>query len=101
MAIGGFTNVEKVYNFEPVPAELDASEEYFILGAQGNMWTEYIPTIEQIEYMVLPRMSALAEVNWTPKTLRDYESFVNRMYFFRAYLDRKNINYAKHIFNNK
>ncbi len=78
-AWGGFLPLEKVYSYEPTPDELTAEEAKHILGAQGNVWTEYITTDKQVEYMALPRMSALAEVVWTPKVLRDYEKFSFRM----------------------
>jgi len=78
-AIGGFLPLEKVYSYEPIPDELSSEQAIHILGAQGNVWTEYIPTEKQVEYMALPRMSALAEVVWSPKAIRDYEKFTHRM----------------------
>ncbi|EKC54938.1 beta-hexosaminidase, partial [human gut metagenome] len=63
-AIGGFVPLEKVYSLNPT-ASLTEEQAKHILGAQANLWTEYIPTSEQVEYMVLPRMAALAEVQWT------------------------------------
>ena len=72
LAIGGYTTVQKVYSYEPIPAELKPAEQAkYILGAQGNVWTEYILTPEHVEYMAVPRMLALAEVLWTPKEKRD------------------------------
>jgi hexosaminidase len=86
LAIGGFTPLEKVYGYEPVPEELSAEEAQHILGAQANVWTEYITTPEQVEYMVLPRMAALAEVNWSQPTNKNYEDFQTRMtYHFDVY----------------
>jgi hexosaminidase len=79
LAIGGFLPLEKVYEFEPVPAELSQEESQYILGAQGNVWTEYIKTPEEVEYMSLPRMSALAEVVWSEKKQRNLENFRDRM----------------------
>ena len=78
LAIGGDLPLDKVYSFEPVPPELSAEEARFILGAQGNVWTEYIKTWSHVEYMVLPRMLALAEVVWTPAELKDWSSFRQR-----------------------
>ncbi|MCK5737858.1 family 20 glycosylhydrolase, partial [bacterium] len=78
-AIGGYLPLEKVYSFEPVPAEIAPEKEHFIIGAQANLWTEYIPTPEHAEYMLLPRMCALAEVVWSPKELRYWPDFKNRM----------------------
>ena len=92
-AIGGFLPMEKVYSYEPTPEVLSESEEKFILGAQGNVWTEYISTTEKVEYMALPRMSALAEVVWSPKELRDYEKFIYRMGAHYARLDAMEVNY--------
>jgi len=92
-AIGGFLTLEKVYSFEPTPEALTKEEAKFILGAQGNVWTEYIPTTEQAEYMALPRMSALAEVVWSPKSVRDYELFLHRMKTHYLRLDAMGVNY--------
>ena len=60
LAIGGYLTVQKVYSFHPIPDSLKGEERKFILGAQGNLWTEYIPTFDQLTFMALPRMSALA-----------------------------------------
>jgi hexosaminidase len=92
-AIGGFLPLEKVYSYEPAPSELNAEEAKHVLGAQGNVWTEYIATEKQVEYMALPRMSALAEVVWTPKSLRDYEKFLFRMERQYERFDAMNLNY--------
>ena len=79
LAIGGFSPLEKVYAFEPVPAELSSREARHILGAQANVWTEYMKTPEHVEYMVFPRMLALAEVVWSPRELRDWGHFQARL----------------------
>jgi hexosaminidase len=79
LAIGGFVPLEQVLAFEPVPAELTADEARHVLGAQGNVWTEYMRTTEHVEYMVLPRMLALAEVVWSPRERRDWHDFVARL----------------------
>jgi hexosaminidase len=79
LAIGGFVPLETVYGFEPVPAELEAEFTKHVLGAQGQLWTEYMPNPKQVEYMAFPRMSALAEVVWTPKERKDYASFLRRL----------------------
>jgi hexosaminidase len=79
LAIGGFLPLEKVYEFNPVPAELTSEEARRILGAQGQLWTEYIPTPRQLEYMAFPRMVALAEVVWTPQAQRDWSGFRARL----------------------
>lgn len=94
-AWGGFLPLEKVYSYEPAPEDLTVEEAKHVLGAQANVWTEYIPTEQQVEYMALPRMSALAEVVWTPKILRDYEKFQYRMERQYQRFDSMNINYRK------
>ena len=99
LAIGGFTPVEKVYSFEPVPGELSKEEEKHILGAQANVWTEYITTPEHVEYMVLPRMSALAEVVWTPAKEKNWDNFVQRLEKLVERFDQLGLNYATHLFD--
>ncbi|MGM0551477.1 MAG: beta-N-acetylhexosaminidase [Bacteroidota bacterium] len=79
LAIGGHTTLKEVYQYRPTPEELDATEALHILGAQGNVWTEYIATPEHLEYMVLPRMCALAEVVWTAPQEPDFSAFYNRL----------------------
>ena len=79
LAFGGYTPLQKVYSYEPVPAELNEKEAKHILGAQGNIWTEYIHTPDQVEYMAAPRLLALAEVLWTPKGKRDESAFIHRL----------------------
>jgi hexosaminidase len=79
LAIGGFVDLAKVYNYEPVPAELNAQEAKHVLGTQGQLWSEYMPTAAQMEYMAFPRITALAEVAWTPKNRRDFAGFQRRL----------------------
>lgn len=79
LAIGGFTSLKKVYFYEPIPEELSTDEAKHILGAQANLWTEYIPTPEHALYMVLPRMAALAEVDWCEPTNKDWPDFQRRI----------------------
>ncbi|MEP7270100.1 MAG: beta-N-acetylhexosaminidase [Acidobacteriota bacterium] len=79
LAIGGFLPVEKVYEFEPAPEELSSEEKKRILGGQCQLWTEYIPTPEQLEYMAFPRLLAVAEAVWTPPERKDYASFQSRL----------------------
>jgi hexosaminidase len=79
LAIGGFIDLKKVYSYEPVPAELSAEEAKRVLGTQGQLWSEYLPAASHMEYMAFPRMTALAEVAWTPKERRDYASFLRRL----------------------
>ena len=95
LAIGGFLPLEKVYEFEPVPSGIDPDKRHLILGGQANVWTEYIKTPEQAEYMAVPRMCAMAEVLWSPQNKKDYNSFLNRMDKHTKRLDGIGIHYRK------
>ena len=89
IAIGGMNTLKNVYDYEPVPKELNAEETKYVLGAQANLWTEYITTAEHVEYMILPRMPALAEVVWSSKENRNWQSFNERLQnYLRAYGQR-------------
>ncbi len=101
LAIGGYTPVDKVYSNEPTPSELNSDEEKYILGAQGNVWTEYIDSENKVEYMVFPRICALSEVLWSPKELRDYQNFKPRLLNHFKILSKLNINYSNAIFDIK
>jgi hexosaminidase len=92
-AIGRILPLEKVYSYEPAPAELNEQQASHVLGAQANVWTEYITSEKLVEYMALPRMSALAEVVWTPKAFRDYEKFTYRMERQYQRFDAMKLNY--------
>ncbi len=92
-AIGGFTSLEDVYKYEPIPKELSEAEAKYILGAQANVWTEYIVTEEHLEYMILPRMCALSEVVWTDSESKNYESFLKSLSTHLKRLERKSYNY--------
>ena len=92
-AIGGFLPVEKVYSFEPVPGLLSADEAKHILGAQVNVWTEYIATTDHVEYMLLPRLCALSEVAWSPQHRRGFDDFSDRLAAHYVRLDKMGINY--------
>ena len=98
LAIGGFLPLEKVYSFEPVPTELTADEAKYILGAQVNLWTEYIPTREQLEYMAFPRLCALSEVVWSPKEARDFEKFIPRITVHIERLKLMGVQSANHLY---
>lgn len=98
LAIGGYVPLEKVYAFEPVPEILKAEEQSYIMGAQANVWTEYMLNEKQVEYMVLPRMAALAEVVWTPKELRNETDFLIRIQKHFLLLDMLKYNYAKALY---
>jgi hexosaminidase len=93
LAIGGYTPLQEVYEFEPVPSELSPDEAQHILGAQGNVWTEYMKTTDYVEYMVFPRAIALSEVVWSPKEARDWDAFVRRLQPQLEWLDHFAVNY--------
>ncbi|HEU5049973.1 MAG TPA: family 20 glycosylhydrolase, partial [Gemmatimonadales bacterium] len=93
LSIGGNTPLDRVYGFEPVPAELSPAEATHILGAQANLWTEYLATPDQVEFMLFPRLLALAEVVWSPASAREWESFIRRLPAQLALLDRLGVNY--------
>lgn len=97
-AIGGYVPLEKVYNFEPIPKELTSEEAKHIIGVQANLWTEYIPTYSQVEYMELPRMAALSEVQWSTPARKDYMDFLKRLPRLLSIYDMNLYNYAKHIY---
>ncbi len=95
LAIGGHTPIEKVYNYEPIPAELTDSQAKYILGAQANVWTEYMATPAHVEYMVFPRLGALAELTWTPVAQKDYINFLSRLKHNINYLRAMSVYYAE------
>ncbi|MFN0275466.1 MAG: beta-N-acetylhexosaminidase [Chitinophagales bacterium] len=99
LAIGGFTPIEKVYDYEPIPAQLTVEQAKYILGAQANVWTEYITTPEKVEYMAIPRMLALSEVLWSSTENKNYDDFVLRLLTHFKLLDEVNCKYSKSIFN--
>lgn len=99
LAIGGYLPLETVYSYEPMPKELTADEARHIIGVQANIWTEYMPTFKQMQYMALPRLAALSEVQWSQPALKDYNSFTNRLTEFTHLYDRLGYNYAKHLYN--
>jgi hexosaminidase len=101
LAIGGFLPLKKVYGFNPIPAELSPEEAKYILGAQGNIWTEYMPTEDQVEYMAFPRILAMSELVWSGPSEdieTDYPNFLERLEPFMERLDALNINYANHLY---
>ena len=91
--IGGFIPLERVYEFEPIPDSLNADQAGHILGAQANVWTEYLQTPADVEYMAYPRALALAEVVWSPREARSWSSFSARLPYALRSLDRMRVNY--------
>ncbi|MDE5437937.1 family 20 glycosylhydrolase [Elizabethkingia meningoseptica] len=98
-AIGGFLPLEKVYSYNPVPSELNKENEKHVLGAQANLWAEYIPTTNHVEYMVFPRALALAEVNWTPKENKNVDDFKKRLQSHYSILQKLQVNYYRPSYN--
>ena len=97
LAIGGSLPLERVYSFEPT-AGIPEEYQKYVTGVQANLWTEYIPTFSQVEYMIMPRMDALAEVQWT-NAPKDFKAFLPRLVRMTELYDRLGYNYAKHIFD--
>lgn len=79
VTIGGYLPLQKVYSFNPVPKELSADEARYILGAQANLWSEYIHYPSKVEYMIFPRLTALSEVSWSPLKNKNWEQFKTRL----------------------
>lgn len=94
-AIGGFTPLEKVYEFEPVPQELPSALSRHIIGAQGNVWTEYMPNESHVEYMMFPRICALSEVLWSPPETRSLPAFRERLRPHLQRLETWGVNYRR------
>ena len=98
LTIGGHVSVEKVYSYEPYMDEMTEQEKTQVLGIQANMWTEYMTSNEYLEYMILPRLSALSEIQWCSPTGKDYERFLTKMDYMVKVYEALGYNYAKHIF---
>jgi hexosaminidase len=95
VAIGGFLPLEKTYSFEPMPTELTAEESKYILGVQGNLWTEYIDNFDYATYMAYPRGTAVAEIGWSPASHKNYEDFVKRLRNIAKRYDAMGVSYCK------
>jgi hexosaminidase len=101
VTIGGFLPIQRTYSYEPVPKELTGEQAKHILGAQGNVWTEYMKNTSKVEYMIFPRISAVSEVVWSPKDMRSWESFEPRLLVqFKRY-NLWGVNYSKAFFDPK
>ncbi len=99
LAIGGYVPIQRVYSYEPVPEVLTAEEAKHIIGTQANLWTEYIPEPEKVEYMAYPRLCALSEIAWSAKENKEWVDFANRLVFHLNRLNYRNVNYARNIFD--
>lgn len=91
-AIGGYTPIKQVYSYNPIPKELTKDEAKYVLGAQANLWTEYVPNERHAEYMLFPRILALAEVDWTDQNKRNYNDFMQRLNVINKELINSGIN---------
>jgi len=101
ITIGGYNPIEKVYAFEPVPKDLNNEQSKHILGAQANVWTEYINNTKKIEYMIFPRMAALSEVLWSAEEKKNWKDFEKRLIEqFKRY-DLWKVNYSKAYYDSK
>jgi hexosaminidase len=94
-ATGWLLPLEKVYGYDPVPAAMAPENAHHVLGAQCQLWTEFVPDQKNAEYMTFPRLSALAEVVWTPKEQKDYPEFLRRLEVHCKRLDVLDVNYRK------
>ncbi|MCM1450495.1 MAG: family 20 glycosylhydrolase [Clostridiales bacterium] len=96
-AIGGLTTVEQVYALEPCLPTMSDEQKNMVLGCQANLWTEYIPTFDYVQYMELPRLAALSEVQWLNPSQKDYADFKTRIPALLTIYDRMGYRYARHI----
>ena len=99
LAIGGYLPLEKVYSYDPVPEALPNEFHHHVLGAQGNIWTEYITNRDKLDYMAFPRVCAIAEVGWTEKSNKDYSSFTGRMDHHIERLHMMGVKAAEHQYD--
>ncbi|MFC5045560.1 family 20 glycosylhydrolase [Aquimarina hainanensis] len=98
LAIGGFTPLSKVYQFDPVVPSMTAEAAKHVLGGQANLWSEYITTTAHSQYMIYPRLAALAETVWSPKEARDWGDFSDRIQTMFDRYEYQGIHYAKSSF---
>jgi len=92
-AIGGYLPLKKVYGFDPVPAGLDEAAAAHVLGGQANLWTEYVASLSHAEYMMFPRLCALAEDDWSPKASKNWDDFAARATLNEARLQAMGVNF--------
>ena len=98
LAIGGFISLEQVYDYEPIPEALTAEEAKHIMGIQGNIWGEYVATIEKFEYMAFPRLLAIAEVAWSQPENKNRELFISRLKKEFSFFRKRNVNTCREYF---
>lgn len=95
LAIGGLITIKGVYDYDPIPASMPAADAKHVLGAQVQLWTEYIPDAKHLEYMAFPRMCAFSEVVWSPKEGKNYDGFMDRLKVHLGRLDALDVNYRR------
>ncbi len=95
LAIGGYLPIDTVYSYNPVPAALSEDETKYILGVQGNVWTEYMPNYKHVEYMVFPRILAMSEIAWSQPDAKDMDDFNRRVNRQANLFDKLGLNYSK------
>ncbi len=98
LAVKVLVDLHTVYSYDPSPSQFTAAQVKHVLGVQANVWTEYMKTGDQVEYMVYPRAIALAEVGWSAKGNKNYDDFIKRLKANQVLLDSWKVNYAKHVF---
>ena len=101
VTFGGYNPIEKVYAYEPIPKELNDEEGKYILGAQANLWTEYIKNTKKVEYMIFPRMAALSELLWSKKESKDWKGFEKRLITQYKRYDLWKANYSNAYYDMK
>ena len=101
VTIGGYNSIEDVYAYEPIPAALNSEQAKYVLGAQANIWTEYMKNERKVEYMLFPRIAALSEVLWSPKEKRNWNDFEKRLSTIFENLEKQKINYSKAYYDLK
>jgi hexosaminidase len=100
LAASGYLPLEKVYSFNPLPDKLNKEEQKYILGLEGCLWSEFVNSPELLEYMVYPRMFAIAETGWTPASGKDFKGFLSRLEIVKKRYDAIGINYFKGEYRN-
>ncbi len=99
LAIGGYVPLKKVYDFEPMSKKLSKEQQVHIIGAQANLWTEYIQKPEHVEYMMLPRLAAMSEVMWSKPEKKNYDDFLKRLPNLLEKYDKIGFAYATHVYD--
>ncbi len=97
-AAGGYLPIERVYNYEPIPASLSEDARPYIVGVQANCWTEYMPSFRQVEYMVLPRLAALSEIQWSASEQKNYADFIERLPHFIDTYRQLGYNFSRAVY---